>query len=261
MMTRLPQAVWKYFSITVPDGGGADRRAAGRREVDAVVQRAVAVDRVGAPAERRGDRTLHGVVEEAVGPDRAVVAEEVAGGLAGAARGGEGTATRLLGPLAEDLLDPVALLLQALELGHVGPRGPCRPPPGPRRGGRPGSTPAARRPWPAPRAPACFLRFSAAALRSVATSALAFSTSCSCTVSSARDASSRSRMTDSLSSTFCDGVELAGQLGRVLRGQHHRETHQRRVAGLVVLHDDLAERLLLVDDLLPAGGEVRHGRP
>ena len=42
------------------------------------------------------------------------------GGLAGAASGGEGAATRLLGALPEDLLDPVALLLQALELGHVG---------------------------------------------------------------------------------------------------------------------------------------------
>ena len=46
-------------------------------------------------------------------------------------------------------------------------------------------------------------RFAAAALRSAATSVLAVSTSSSCTVSSAREASSRSRTTDSLSMTFC----------------------------------------------------------
>ncbi len=55
------------------------------------------------------------------------------------------------------------------------------------------------------------------------------------------------------------GVELAGQLRRVLGGEHHREAHQRRVALLVVLHDDLAERLLLGDDLLAAGHQVVPG--
>ncbi len=55
------------------------------------------------------------------------------------------------------------------------------------------------------------------------------------------------------------GVELAGQLGGVLGGQHHRQAHQRRVAGLVVGDDDLAELLLLVRDLGAAGGQVLAG--
>src|SRR5680860_1313721 len=54
-------------------------------------------------------------------------------------------------------------------------------------------------------------------------------------------------------------VQLAGELGGVLRSQHHGQAEQSRAAALVVLRRDLAECLFLPLNVLQAGGELTSG--
>ena len=243
MMTRLPQAVWKYSLDHRAVGRGADRGAAGGAEVDAVVQRAVAVDRVGAPAERRGDRPADRVVEEAVGADRAAVAEDGAG-LAGARAAAAAPARASSARCFRTAAIRSRSCLQAAQLREVGLAWPCRPPLGPRRG-------ASTRSWrpAASAASACASR--PCLVPQVGGGRLALGRRprpwpprprASCTVSSAREASSRSRTTDSLSMTFC--TEFSWPVSSA--GSWTVSTIDRPISdgspGLVVLHDDLAER-------------------
>ena len=218
---------------------------------------AVAVDRVDPPAERRGDRAVHRVVQEAVGVRRAAVAERAAG------------LARRAGRRPRPGAEPVGALRGSRRSGRAPSPGPAA---GPGRRPWPWRPPAGRRAQrdqvatcclgglrPAPRGPACARRFSAAALRCLATSTLASSTSL---LLHGEQRARRLELVEHdrlLVDDVLHGVQLAGELGGVLRGEHHRQAHQRRVAGLVVLHHDLGRASAAGRRLLAAGWRGRRG--
>ena len=151
-------------------------------------------------------------------------------------------------PLDDQLADPVLLLLQRAQLAQVGPagaggRGLRGTGPadqggdlGSGRGGRAleplladevgGARPCAGR-----RPPAC-----------------AFSTLASSATMLGAGLLRSVEQRGLLAHQRVDGVHLAGDLGGVLRVQHHREPHQRRVTVGVVARGELADRRTLVDD-------------
>ena len=213
MMTRLPQAVW---SSTPRSRARRRRRGSACRsgaEVDAVVQAAVAVDRVHPPAERRGDVAGHRVVrkplEWSAAVDRSWPRRR--------ARPAIGAAIRRLLALAS--AQPRALR-RACSAARGG-AAPARPARGRRHQGD--GRPAASA-WPAcARAPARCTRFSAAALRCCGDLDLGVLDLLSCTVEQRLGGLEPVEHDGLLVDHVADGVELAGEVGGVLGVEHHRE--------------------------------------